>query len=243
MKDVEFSGNGEEGTDCSTILPEQFIVTKKELDPAVYEQFLVMLEQSTPAMDYEELLQQGTQLVDKTMPIAQKKLVLVQLAQWGSTEAYRLVQEYSARPDPSLEEWSRIALYECRMCMESDLLDEPVGLISTGLGGDGERLRYIFVLAFQGESPAEEKQRGIGEELKKVCLEHRSVVEQAQFRLSCLHVQVLVPMDVAVGAVIEESIARLNQHKEEFLPDYLVTNVSVPTDEEIQGFLDGLQRK
>ncbi|WYD79808.1 MAG: hypothetical protein V8K32_10885 [Candidatus Electrothrix gigas] len=56
MKDVEFSNNGEEGTDCPTILPEQFIVTKKELDPAVYEQFLAMLEQGFPAINYEELV-------------------------------------------------------------------------------------------------------------------------------------------------------------------------------------------
>ncbi|MCI5193950.1 MAG: hypothetical protein D3915_12640 [Candidatus Electrothrix sp. AU1_5] len=82
MKDVEFSNNGEEGTDCSTILPEQFIVTKKELDPALYEQFLAMLEQGFPAMDYEEyyeeLLQQGKQLVNNNLSIVQKKLALAQ---------------------------------------------------------------------------------------------------------------------------------------------------------------------
>ena len=71
-------------------------------------------------------------------------------ASWGTAEAYRLLQEYCTRPDPALAQWSRIAMYECRMRLESDLLDEPVGLISTGLGGDGERLRYIFVLAFAG---------------------------------------------------------------------------------------------
>ncbi|MCI5116122.1 MAG: hypothetical protein D3921_14625 [Candidatus Electrothrix sp. AW1] len=78
MKDVEFSNNGEEGTDCPTILPEQFIVTKKELDPAVYEQFLAMLEQGFPAINYEELVQQGKQLVDNNLSIAQKKLALAQ---------------------------------------------------------------------------------------------------------------------------------------------------------------------
>ncbi|MCI5210482.1 MAG: hypothetical protein D3910_17215, partial [Candidatus Electrothrix sp. ATG2] len=55
-----------------------------------------------------------------------------------------------------------------------------------------------------------------------------------------LVVQVLVPMDVAVGEVIEESIASLNRGQEEVYQDYLVTNVSEPTEEEIREFLDGL---
>lgn len=67
-----------------------------------------------------------------------------------------------------------------------------------------------------------------------------SVVEQARFRPVCLYVQVLVPMDIAVGEVIEAGIARLNQQDQQVWPDYMVTNVSVPTEEEIQAFLEGL---
>ena len=128
------------------------------------------------------------------------------------------------------------------MRLESDLLDVPVGLISTGLGGDGQRLRYIFVLVFQGEAPAEGQQQEAREGLDKVCQQHRSVIEQAQFRPACFYVQVLVPIDVAVGKVIEKSIVRFNRVAEVFLKDYLVTNVSVPTDEEIQEFLGGLHK-
>lgn len=235
--------NRKQATDFFETMPGHFIVTEDELDQKVYEQFLSELEWFEPCPDYSSLIRQGKQLVESGesgMSISQKKLALVQLALWGSAEAYRLVQKYSARPDQGLEEWSRIALYECRMRMESDLLDEPVGLISTGLGGDGDRLRYIFVLAFSGEFLAEEQQQEIREILDNVCQKHRSLVEEAQFRPSCLYVQVLVPMDVAVGVVIEESITRLNRGKKEVHQDYLVTNVSVPTEEEIQGFLDGL---
>ncbi|MCW5209932.1 hypothetical protein VU10_07135 [Desulfobulbus sp. US1] len=52
--------------------------------------------------------------------------------------------------------------------------------------------------------------------------------------------QVLVPIDVAVGKVIEESIDRLNRVEKFFRQEYLVTNVSVPTDEEIREFLGDL---
>ena len=243
MKDLEFSDNGEGAIDFSEILPDQFIVTNKEIDQELYEQFMTELEWIDPEPDGTNLIRQGKELSGNTMPISEKKIILMQLASWGTVEAYQLLRQYCTRPDPALAEWSRIALYECQMRLEQDLLDVPVGLISTGLGGDGERLRYVFVLVFRGEAPAEGQQREIGEGLERVCQQYRSVVEQAQFRSTCFYVQVLVPMNVAVGKVIEESIARLNQRDEIFRQEYLVTNVSVPTEEEIQEFLDGLHRK
>ena len=240
MNDPKLFDNGENAADFREIIPDQFIITEKELDRDVYEDFLTFLEETDPPADCSDLFRQGGNLSGGGIAISQKKLVLVQLAQRGSAEAYRLVQEYCTRPDPGLEDWSRIALYECRMRMESDLLDEPVGLISTGLGGDGERLRYIFVLAFSDEPLAEEQQQEIREALDSVCRKHRSPVEEAQFRPACLYVQVLVPLDVAVGAVIEESISLLNQGEGEVYHDYLATNVAEPTEEEIEQFLDKL---
>lgn len=243
MNDPNIVNNKEKATDLFETIPEHFIMIEDELDQKVYEQFLSELEWLEPHLDYAHLIRQGEQLVtsgESGMSISQKRLALVQLAQWGSAEAYRLVQKYSAHPDQGLEEWSRIALYECRMRMEEDLLGESVGLISTGLGGDGEQLRYIFVLAFCGESPAEAAQQEIRERLDKVCQQYRSVVEQAQFRPACLVVQVLVPMDVAVGEVIEASIDRFNRDDDQVRQEYMATNVAVPTEEEIQQFLDDL---
>lgn len=75
--------------------------------------------------------------------------------------------------------------------------------------------------------------------LDSVCRKHCSLVEEARFRPSCLYVQVLVPLDVAIGEVIEDSIARLNQGDDRVRQEYLATNVAVPTEEEIQAFLGG----
>ncbi len=240
MKDLQLPDNGEDRTDSSEIIPDQFIITEKELDLELYEQFMTELEWIDPQPDYASLIRQGEQLVDKSMPISQKKLVLMQLSQWGSAEAYRMVQKYAACPDQGLEEWSRIALYECRIRLEEELLGEPIGLISTGLGGDGQRLRFIFILAFQGDMPEEKEQLEMRGILDEVCKQYGSGVEQAEFRPSCLYVQVLVPVAVAVGEVIEEGVALLNRGKKEVYQDYLVTNASVPTEEEIQEFLDAL---
>ena len=124
-----------------------------------------------------------------------------------------------------------------------DLFDEPVGLISTGLGGEGEWLRYIFVLALQEECPAQEQQQEIEAVLGRVCQQNHSKVEQIQFCPSYLSVRLLVPLDEAVGEVIEAGIARLNQHDDRVRQEYLVTNVAVPTEEEIESFLMSCKKK
>ncbi len=127
MKDPDFSDNGEGAIDFSEILPDQFIVTDKEIDQELYEQFMTEQEWIDPQPDYTILVRQGKELLDSTMPISEKKIILAQLASWGTAEAYQLLRQYCARPDSALAEWSRIALYECRMRLESDLLDVPVG--------------------------------------------------------------------------------------------------------------------
>lgn len=51
-------------------------------------------------------------------------------------------------------------------------------------------------------------------------------------------IKILVPMDVAVGTVIEEGISECNK-KEPFLYfSYYVTNVKKPTSEEILPYLE-----
>ncbi|MCI5144598.1 MAG: hypothetical protein D3923_03510 [Candidatus Electrothrix sp. AR3] len=219
-------------------IPEQFIVTEQELDPEVYEQFLASYKD--PPSDYSTLIKKSRLLFDESLPVLEKQFLLAQLAQCGTPEAYRLIEQYNAHPDPALEQWSRIAYYECRMRLEQDLLDEPVGLISTGLGGAGERLRYIYVLGLCNSCPAKIKQH-IKESLEAICQQHDAVLEEVDVYPAYLFVQVLVSMKVAVGEVIEESIVSLNQQDTLFSEDYLVTNVSKPTDEEIQAFLKPLR--
>jgi hypothetical protein len=64
------------------------------------------------------------------------------------------------------------------------------------------------------------------------------MLERIQFYSGYVMVTVLVSMETAVGTVIEESIATANNVDGTVLQhDYFVTNVNVPTDEEIQRIL------
>jgi len=48
---------------------------------------------------------------------------------------------------------------------------------------------------------------------------------------------ILITMEVAVGKVIDEGIRECNKMREFLCPDYYVTNVNTPTQEEISKYL------
>ena len=68
-------------------------------------------------------------------------------------EAYRTIEKFFKQTGQELNAWSALALRECRMLLENELLEEERGFISTGLGGKGKRIRYCFVISsYNGES-------------------------------------------------------------------------------------------
>jgi hypothetical protein len=177
-------------------------------------------------------------LFDPATSLELKRKMLARLAQLGTVDAYRIIERYAANPDAPLAPWSKIVLYECRMALESDLLEENVGIISTGLGGAQHRLRYVAVVGLLCMPLHEMKQDSLEEAWRTVCGRHDSMLERIQFYPGYMMVTLLVSMETAVGTVIEESIATANNVDGTVLQhDYFVTNVNVPTDEEIQRIL------
>lgn len=63
------------------------------------------------------------------------------------------------------------------------------------------------------------------------------MLERIQFHPRYVMATVLVSMETAVGTVIEDSIAAANGDGKVLQHDYFVTNVNIPTDEEIQRIL------
>lgn len=108
MHDPNVFDNREEPTDFLETMPDQFIVTEKEVDQDMYEQFLTELGRLDTQPDYAVLLRRGRELFGGTLTLSRKKRLLVQLARSGTIEAFHLLRRYTTRPDPVLEHWSGI---------------------------------------------------------------------------------------------------------------------------------------
>jgi hypothetical protein len=223
-------------------IPEQYIVTQEELDPQVYSAFLDYVPDIPTLPHAENLLQDSECLFDAQTSHQRKQDLLCCLAGHGTVAAYRLIERYTQQADPALAMWSQIALYECRMALERELLDRPVGLISTGLGGEAHRLRCVVMLGLTSPPLPSSSHDTIREIWQQACGRHDSILERVQFAPSYLLIQVLISMHVAVAAVIEESIARINRNHVLVYQDYFVTNIRIPTDEDIQSALREIRR-
>ena len=178
-------------------------------------------------------------LFNPDSPVADKKKILINLAHLGTVEAYRIIEKYvKDGVDKRLKEWAMLSLKECRMFLESNLTEESKGFVSTGLGGKGNKLRYYFVIGSNDAVPFSQRQKKIIEqEFASVCRKHYSLIEEIQFQKNYSLLKVLIPMDKAVGDVIEEGI-KLCDGREDFLDvHYYVTNVKKPSKKDIEKYL------
>lgn len=67
-------------------------------------------------------------------------------------------------------------------------------------------------------------------------------MEQVRFHSDHFIITLLVSMETAVGTVVDEGIAAANGDDLLLRQGYFITNVSVPTDEEIRRVLEEISR-
>ena len=243
MKPGEEHDADDEGLhDALSQIPDRFIVAEEELDAAVHAEFSRYVHRLVSSQPHEAGPEVRQTLFDPTSSLEVKREMLVRLARSGTVDAYRVIEQYDKNPDPVLASWSKIALYECRMALEGELLEEPVGIISTGLGGAQHRLRYLVVVGLSCAPLHETQRRRLEAAWRTICERYDSVLEQVRFHSDHVIITLLVSMETAVGTVIDEGIAAANGADPLLRRNYFVTNVTVPTDEEIRRFLKEISR-
>ncbi len=182
----------------------------------------------------QETLTLSTILFAKDAPIEAKKRALSLLAHLGTIIAFRQIEKYSKNPDKDLQQWALVALHECKMFLENSLLEENIGVISTGLGGLDNRLRYFFIVLPSMDRPFTKTQKDIiRDEFLSVSKQVNSIIETFDFSDSFVGLTVLVPLDVAVGTVIETGIKKCNELGDFVFEYYYVTNQNIPDISEI----------
>ncbi len=113
------------------------------------------------------------------------------------------------------------------MALESELLEEPVGIISTGLGGAQHRLRYLVAIGLSCGSLRDAQRRRLESVWRTICERHDSVLERVNFHPTHVLLTLLISMETAVGTVIDAGIAAANGDAPILRRNYFVTNVAV----------------
>jgi hypothetical protein len=242
MNDVKRDNDNVEN---STNASGSFALIDEPIDLSIQKEYFTFSETiDFDNVDYKEVLTESDKLFDKHTPIELKKRILILLAHLGTAESCRTVEKYLKISEGNLRDWALLALKECRTFLESLLLQEEGGFISTGLGGKDNKLRYYFIAGSKDGPPFSETHRNtLKRGFETISRKYKSEIEEINFEATYAMIGILIPMDVAVGEVIEEGISECNKMSEFLFPDYYVTNVKKPTPGEISKYLEEISHR
>ena len=240
MNDIKRNNDNPEN---SKNVLDSLIIMNEPIDLSTQEEYLSFSEtMDFDNVDYEKVLTESDRLFDKHTPIELKKRILILLAHLGSPESCRRLEKYLKVSDRNLRGWALLSLNECRTLLESVLLQKEGGFISTGLGGKDNKLRYYFIVSSKDGLPFSETYRNtLKRGFETISDKYNSEIEEINFESTYAMIGILIPMDIAVGEVIEGGISECNKMSEFLFPDYYVTNVKKPTPEEISKYLEEIR--
>lgn len=215
-------------------IQEQAIDLKIQLDYFEKSKFI-----KSEQFDAKQVLEQKESLLDNECSIEDKKQILLQLASIESVEAYRAIENFIQFAQDDIKDWAYLALQESRSMIESSLLNESQIVISTGLGGKGNKLRYFTVLASsRNESFSNLQKKLIQKELAFSLKNNDGEIEEIEFIEHYAIILSVVPIMVSIKKVIKSVIDECNQIGDFISPKYIVTNVKKFSIEEIKDTWD-----
>ncbi len=211
-------------------IPNEFRVIESQINSESIGEYYELLEK----LEIDRKPNESKQ-VEKSNDLKSEKPskeLLAILSKIGDVKSYREIEKIIKSKDSEINEFAHVALKFARLNLENQLSDEPIGFISSELGGKGNKLRYYFAIKSDNKIK-KEKESIIVEELRKICKRSDSEFEEIENHSNYVLIKILVSIDFAIGNVIEELINKCPFVDEE----YLCTNVEKPTNEFINKWI------
>lgn len=178
-------------------------------------------------------------LLNPDSSIEEKKYFMVKIAGSANVTAYRALEAYCLHPDPELTDWSKMALMEARVALEADLSDEKQIFISTGLGGKGNNLRFFGLFKSAELKPFSDYQKELIEREFPFNIEKNGgEVESLDVKENYITLVFLMHFNTNIKHVLDEVVIECNQYGDFIKTAYMVTNVKIYGEEEIQKELE-----
>lgn len=230
--------------DILSEMPEQLSILKEDINPSVsqdYVRFAEMIEGKTSTR--AEIAQKEQDLFDTEVSPEEKKKSLVLLATQGTAETCLAIGRFIETATTELKDWGILALEQCLLSAESDLVERSADMIISGLGEEDARLRYFVAISAQKRSDLTAHQEMIERSFIAVCEIFDTVLESIEIQPDYATLLILVPLEIAVGTVVEKGIAESNRAGDWIEENYFATNTHIPEREELLSYLSRLDDK
>jgi len=215
-------------------LNQNFSLMEDPVDVTIQMKYFEMSSRINREITEEEIVSRKDELYNPDLSIENKKALLVQMAGVPAPEIYRILESYAKEPDEALKDWSKLALQENKLLLESHLLDNRQVFISTGLGGKGHKLRYFVVLINKnGDDLKPFQQKVVQDEMQYTLNRYNSELETLNFMQNYTTMRVIVPISSDLTKLFREGIDECNQFGDFLSSDFIVTNMKELSEEEI----------
>jgi hypothetical protein len=216
-------------------IPGNVTILEPQIDADLQLEYYNCAKKLEDNFNPEEILKNRETIFHHDLNIDDKKHLMIQLANIDSIEAYRTLEKYMNGSYDQLKDWATLALHECRLLLESKLLDKSQVLISTGLGGKGLKLRYFTVLFTSNRKHYSSfEKKIITEEFRFAIKKSKGELEQIQFDKELCTMVSIIPLQVPVQGLFDELIRECNQYGDFLNPDYIITNVKILPNSQIR---------
>ncbi|MBN2757092.1 MAG: hypothetical protein JXR51_07945 [Bacteroidales bacterium] len=217
-------------------MPENFSILDEQIDIKIQmNYFEASKENKKHKINKEYILKNKDKIFENELSFEEKKKILVQLASLDNVEAFRTIEKYVNQSDDEIRQWAMLAMQECRIALESSLLNENQVIISTGLGGKDKKLRYFTAISSASNIDFSALQKKlIRKEFEFVLKNQGGEIEELKFDGAYASLLVLVPISVSVKIVIDSVISECNQIGNFINVKFVLTNVRKYSIEEIK---------
>jgi len=221
-----------------------FTVAEHGVHPDVMQRFIKI---SNKLNKYDEANEDIEPLKEKLQnpetPTKVKEKILARLATIRSVAAFRLVEQYYLNCAAEEKSFASLAYSQSRHLIENQLTDNNSGLIITGLGGKGKRLRYFFMIVLESDQNLSNAiHRLINAEVEETLKENDCEVEKIDYFTSHLAVTALVPLEKNLANIIDIITEKCNELIHVFLKNFFVTNGFLPSDIMTNEIIDKLRK-
>jgi len=143
--------------------------------------------------------------------IETKKEILIELSFTEDVKAYRIIEDFHSKCNNDFKKWSALALQKSRVHIEHSLGNEEKVYISSGLGGNGNRLRYFFVLSSNDNTPFSEFQKNIiTKELDFTIKKYDGIVENIIFQKYYVTILCMIPLNHSLDKIFKSILEECN---------------------------------
>lgn len=217
-------------------IPDKFRIVEKEIKFEIQQEYLELSKQKNiDNLQDINISDLKTELFDSKTELKKIKEIIVVLGNIGSIESLKILQEYYEKSIDDLKPLITLSIQENIMFLETEFDNEPIGMISSGLGGKNNKLRYYFVIISQtGDSFSDQQKRLIEIEYELICKQYNTEIEKVDFKCDYAEIIILMPLNIALETIVMEGMKKCNEYGNFIVEFYYATNVEIPEIEELQ---------